>query len=159
KDGKPKRLASPEETERSPRIMKVVRLESYEDTLNNLELKRTTEQQLLLDLPPAQGPDKLREQYLLHYMLDVEIRGSQSLLNVEAFTDPTAYRLKVKRPGSDEMREVNVDLLETFNCLIGLTVQHIAAPRRFGASFRRDDDPDLPEDSPRRLLLDGRLKE
>ncbi|HSW29421.1 MAG TPA: site-specific DNA-methyltransferase [Longimicrobiales bacterium] len=159
KDGKPKRLATPEEAERSPRIMKVIRLESYEDTLNNLELRRTEEQQGLLDLAPAQGADGLREQYVLRYMLDVETRGSQSLLNVDAFTDPTAYRLKVKRPGSDETREVNVDLLETFNWLIGLTVQHIAAPRRFAASFSRDDDADLPKDAPRRLLLDGRLRE
>ena len=58
------------------------------------------------------GADGLKEQYLLRYMLNVETRGSQSLLNVQAFTDPTAYKLKVKRPGSDESREVNVDLLD-----------------------------------------------
>jgi len=159
KDGKPKRLATAEEAERSPRIMKVVRLESYEDTLNNLELRRSKEQQSLLALAPAQGADKLKEQYMLRYLLDVETRGSQSLLNVAAFTDPTAYKLKVKCPGSDESREVNVDLLETFNWLIGLTVEHIAAPRTFSATFQRDDDPGLPEDGPRRLKLDGRLKE
>ncbi len=73
---------------------------------------------------------------MLRYMLDVETRGSQSLLNVQAFTDPTAYKLKVKRPGSDESREVNVDLLETFNWLIGLTVQHIAAPQSFTRRVR-----------------------
>ena len=159
KDGKPKRLATAEEAERSPRIMKVIRLESYEDTLNNLELRRTEAQQSLLDSPQAQGADGFREQYLLRYMLDVETRGSQSLLNVSAFMDPTAYKLKVKRPGSDESREVNVDLLETFNWLIGLKVDHIAAPRTYSAAFRRDDDPDLPADAPRWLLLDGRLKE
>lgn len=159
KDGKPKRLATAEEAERSPRIMKVIRLESYEDTLNNLELRRTEAQQSLLDSSQAQGPDGFKEQYLLRYMLDVETRGSQSLLNVSAFMDPTAYKLKVKRPGSDESREVNVDLLETFNWLIGLKVNHIAAPRTYSAAFRRDDDPDLPADAPRRLLLDGRLKE
>ncbi len=91
-------------------------------------------------------------------MLDVETRESQSLLNVDAFADPTAYRLTVKRPGSDESREVNVDLLETFNWLIGLTVQHLAAPQTFSAEFKRDQDPDLPEDVRRRLLLKGRLK-
>lgn len=159
KDGKPKRLATAEEAERSPRIFKIIRLESYEDTLNNLELRRTEAQQSLLDSPQAQGADGFREQYLLRYMLDVETRGSQSLLNVSAFMDPTAYKLKVKRPGSDESREVNVDLLETFNWLIGLKVDHIAAPRAYSAAFRRDDDPDLPADAPRRLLLDGRLKE
>lgn len=82
-------------------------------------------------------------------MLDVETRGSQSLLNVEAFSDPTAYTLKVKRPGSDESREVNVDLLETFDWLIGLTVEHIAAPQSFSAAFERDAEG--------RLRLAGRL--
>lgn len=159
KDGKPNRLATGEEAARSPRIMKVVRLESYEDTLNNLELRRRKGQQSLLDRPEAGGPDGLKEQYLLRYMLDVESRGSSSLLNIAAFTDPTAYKLKVKRSGSDESREVNVDLLETFNWLIGLTVRHIAAPQTFRASFKRDDDPDLPKDAARRLLLDGRLKQ
>jgi adenine-specific DNA-methyltransferase len=151
KDGRPKRLATPEEAERSPRIVKVVRLESYEDALNNLETRRTGTQQLLLEAAEAQGADGLKEQYLLRYMLDVETRGSQSLLNVQAFTDPTAYKLKVKRPGSDESREVNVDLLETFNWLIGLTVKHIAAPQTFSAAFERDSE--------KRLRLKGRLKQ
>ncbi len=88
---------------------------------------------------------------MLGYMLNVEAEGSQSLLNVRAFTDPTSYKLKVKRPGSDENREVNVDLLETFNWLIGLTVQHIAAPQRFSAKFERDGEG--------RLQLKGRLKQ
>jgi adenine-specific DNA-methyltransferase len=151
KDGKPKRLATPEEAERSPRIVKLVRLESYEDALNNLETHRTGTQQLLLDAADAQGADGFKEQYILHYMLDVETRGSQSLLNVQAFTDPTTYKLKVKRPGSDESREVDVDLLETFNWLVGLTVKHIAAPRSFSAAFERDSET--------RLRLKGRLKQ
>ena len=151
KNGKPKRFATSEEAERSPRIMKVIRLESYEDTLNNLELHRTKEQQSLLDLAQAQGPEKLKEQYFLRYMLDVETRGSQSLLNIAAFIDPTAYKLKVKRPGSDESHEVNVDLLETFNWLIGMSVKHIASPQSFTAEFVRDDEG--------RLRLNGRLKQ
>ena len=132
-------------------ILKYCRLESYEDSLNNLDVRRTAIQQSLLDAAEAQGADGFKEQYLLRYMLDVETRGSQSLLNVQAFTDPTAYKLKVKRPGSDESREVNVDLLETFNYLIGLTVQHIAAPQSFTAEFERDSE--------KRLRLNGRLKQ
>jgi len=128
-----------------------VELESYEDALNNLESRRTEAQRTLLDATEAQGAGGLREQYLLRYMLDVETRGSQSLLNVQAFSDPTAYKLKVKRPGSDESREVNVDLLETFNWLIGLTVRHIAAPQAFSAAFERDSE--------KRLRLKGRLKQ
>jgi len=132
-------------------LIKVIRLESYEDTLNNLETRRSEVQQSLLQSPETHGTDGLKEQYLLRYMLDVETRGSQSLLNIQAFKDPTAYKLNVKRPGSDESREVTVDLLETFNWLIGLTVQHTAAPQTFTAAFERDAE--------KRLRLKGRLKQ
>lgn len=131
-------------------IFRYLALESYEDALSNLDLLRTVRQVSLLEAPDAQGAHGLREQYLLRYMLDVESRGSASLLNVRAFTDPTAYKLKVKRPGSDESREVNVDLIETFNWLIGLTVQQYAAPRVFSAEFERDSEG--------RLTLQDRLK-
>ena len=144
KDGKPRRLATPDEAERGPRIFKYLRLESYEDALNNiLTPRRSQAQQTLLDSPEAQGPDHLREQYILRYMLNVEAKGSPSLLNFQAFTDPTAYRLKIKCPGSDECRNVNVDLLETFNWLIGLTVRHIAAPQCYTAEFVRDAEKRL----------------
>ena len=151
KGGRPTRLATPAEAERSPRIVKVVEIESYEDSLNNLATTRTTEQRLLLDTAEALGTSGFREQYILRYMLSVETRGSQSLLDVQAFNDPTAYRLTVKRPGSGESREVNVDLIETFNWLIGLTVRHIAAPRAFSAAFERDTE--------KRLRLKRRLKQ
>jgi adenine-specific DNA-methyltransferase len=151
-DGRPSRLASAEELERSPRIIKYLRLESYEDALNNLvSPRRTNAQQSLLDTVEAQGADRLKEQYVLRYMLDVETADSPSLLNTQAFTDPTAYHLKIKRPGSDESREVSVDLLETFNWLIGLTVHHIATPQTFTAEFARDTE--------KRLQLKGRLKQ
>lgn len=98
--------------------MKYIYLESYEDALNNLELKRTDQQTLLLE-----QDDNLREQYVLSYMLDVESRGSQLLLNVESFRNPDQYKLRVERNGETQL--VNVDLIETFNWLLGLTVKHI----------------------------------
>jgi adenine-specific DNA-methyltransferase len=97
---------------------KYLRLESYEDALNNLKLKRTDKQTMLLE-----ADDEMREQYILSYMLDVESRGSQALLNVEAFRNPDKYTLRVERNG--ETQFVNVDLVETFNMLLGLTVKHI----------------------------------
>ena len=44
-----------------------------------------------------------------------------------------------------------IDLLETFNWLIGITVQHIAAPQSFTAEFERDAE--------KRLRLKGKLKQ
>ena len=97
---------------------KYFQLESYEDALNNLELKRTDKQGMFLD-----ADAEMREQYILSYMLDVESRGSQSLLNIEAFRNPDEYKLRVERNGETQL--VNVDLVETFNWLLGLTVKHI----------------------------------
>ncbi len=113
KDGKP--------TARDTGIshaFKYLRLESYEDALNNLEIQRTKEQSDLLNSDSA-----MREQYMLSYMLDVESRGSQSLLNIDHFRKPDQYQLKVEKHG--ETQAVKVDLPETFNWLLGLTVKHI----------------------------------
>ena len=119
-DGKPKSKGTPEEARYRARVIKCLRLESYEDCLNNLQLKRTNAQDDLL----TQAQD-LREDYTLHYMLHVETRGSASLLNIQKFTDPFSYKLKVSTGTVGETKEVNVDLVETFNWLIGLKVKHI----------------------------------
>ena len=151
KDGKPTQRPTLGQAEHGPRIVKIIRLESYEDALNNLETRRTTTQQSLLDAAEAQGPEGLKEQFLLHYMLDVDTRGSRSLLNVYTFRNPTDYKLTVKPAGSDESRQMSVDLQETFNWLVGLTVQHIAIPQSFIAEFERDTE--------KRLRLKGKLKQ
>lgn len=129
-------------------IIKVVRLESYEDCLNNLTLNISS------DIAPKAGDDLFRRDYLLRYMLDVETQGSQSLLNVAQFRDPTAYQLEIKRLGSDEREKRNVDLVETFNWLIGLHVDKLHAGRRFSATFVRKPDPLLPEDANTRLQVE-----
>ena len=116
---------------------KYLRLESYEDTLNNLVLNaNAARDRALADHPP------LARDYLLHYWLDVETQGSQSLLNVASFADPTAYRMRIKQPGSDVQAEQRIDLVETFNWLMGLWVQHLGAPVTLSATFEREADPE-----------------
>lgn len=123
--------------------IKTIRLESYEDTLNNLEIRRTSTQQTLIAPEENSVGSGFKEQYLLQYMLDVETRGSQSLLNLNCFSDPFSYRLKVKRPGSEESRELDIDLPETFNYLVGLTVRHVSVPELYNAEFERDNQKRL----------------
>jgi len=101
-------------------MFKYIRLESYEDTLNNLELKRTETQQSLL-----QKNDSLREDYMLRYMLDVESRGSASLLNIDRFSDPFNYKLDIATGSAGETKPTAIDLVETFNYLIGLRIKTI----------------------------------
>ena len=132
--------------------IKYIRLESYEDTLNNLRVEKKHTKGV--------GKDSaLREDFMLRYFLDVGTRGSKSLLNIDAFRDPTDYTLDVKKPGTDEYVTQNVDLLETFNYLIGLRIQRIFAPETFNATFKRETDPELPHDQETRLVVDGRLKQ
>jgi len=102
-----------------------VSIESYEDTLNNLQLRRTSAQGDLLNALPQQA----RDDYLLHYLLDVESRGS--LLSVDDFKKPFDYTLNVAVDSAGAFEPRKIDLVETFNYLIGLRVKHIdAQPQR-----------------------------
>ena len=98
---------------------KVLKIESYEDTLNNLQLFRTSKQQELLDTLPQSA----QEEYLMQYLLDIESRGS--LLSVEHFRKPFDCKLKVAVDSAGAYEERTIDLVETFNYLIGLRVKHI----------------------------------
>ena len=97
-------------------LTKIIRLESYEDTLDSLEVTTpdSAQQDLLADNPA------LAEDYRLRYALGVETSGSACLLGKD-FTDPFAYTLSVVRDGT--RREIPVDLPETFNYLLGLRVE------------------------------------
>lgn len=97
-------------------IVKVLKLESYEDTLNNLELKQPASDLF------AQN-EALQNDYLLHYMLDVESRDS--LLNTQHFAKPFDYQLNITTTSAGAYEAKNIDLVETFNYLIGLTVSEI----------------------------------
>jgi len=102
-------------------MFKYFNLESYEDALNNLHLKPNQAQQQLLDTNT-----NMQEEYLLQYMLDVESRDQ--LLNIQAFKNPFSYKLNITE--NNELVPTNVDLVETFNYLIGL---HVKRVQRSGA--------------------------
>jgi adenine-specific DNA-methyltransferase len=120
KDGRP---TSPQGVSH---VCKYVRLESYEDTLNNLELQRTRDQGDLLQANPD-----LREDYVLRYMLNVESASSRSLLSIDQFDEPFNYKLKLSTGNAGETRLTTVDLVETFNYLLGLHVKHMDSIRGF----------------------------
>lgn len=119
--------------------LKVVRMEGYEDALGNLALNRAPGQQQLLDGPDDSDQSEARQAYIMNYMLEVETSDSQSLLNTRQFANPTQYKLNIRSAGGDETKPVNVDLLETFNYLLGLTVEHIAAPIYFDAELSQGE--------------------
>ena len=102
-------------------LIKVIRLESYEDTLGNLRVQQTQEQAHLLD----KVDERFREQYDLSYWITEETRGSASLLDIDRFQDPWSYVLTVGQVSANEAKPVTVDLVETFNYLLGLRVRRV----------------------------------
>lgn len=95
-------------------MVKYLRLEQYEDTLNNIQLAADPTK-------PNLGFD---ESYLLGYMLDVESRDS--LFSKEWFTNPFDVKMLITR--NNERKEEQIDLVETFNYLLGLKVERTSWP-------------------------------
>ena len=112
RDGRPIRSATPEEAKRSPRIVKYMRLESYEDALDGIGFDEDAGR---LDL------DERIDGYLLKYMLNWETKQSETMLNAAKLTRPFDYHLRTHANG--ETRERTADVAETFNYLLGLNVR------------------------------------
>lgn len=111
KDGKPI------SREGSSHCFKYIRLEQYEDTLNNLTLQPTNINKENVGFYGG---------YILGYMLNIETRDS--LFNMKWFRNPWDMKLRITR--QNETREENIDVIETFNYLIGLNVRSITYPKK-----------------------------
>ncbi|RME57189.1 MAG: site-specific DNA-methyltransferase, partial [Caldilineae bacterium] len=129
KHGKPTRPATREEYARGPRIIKVLRLESYEDALNNISFDEES---------GAQALKLFGQAYLLHYMLRWEARQSETFLNIEKLQSPFSYRLLIHREG--ETQAQIVDLPETFNYLMGLDIETRQVYQMGGHEEGRQDE-------------------
>jgi len=121
KDGKPKRLPTKEEVERTPRLVKVLRLEGYEDALHNLATDETLKREAL---KASAHKERLGEDaYRLSYLVRLPLEASATMLNLAAMEHPFRYTLEVLM--EDGPRVETVDLVETFNFLHGLHVERL----------------------------------
>lgn len=96
-------------------IIKYQSLEQYEDTLNNIVFREP-------DRSVQETLDSFKD-YFLRYMLDYETRESSTRLAIDKFQTPFDYRIKVI--SGNEEKEITVDLVETFNYLLGLSIEHL----------------------------------
>ncbi len=120
KNGKPQKQDS------KSVFIKYMILETYEDVLNNLDLGSSKFNKDFLE-----ENKKLKEDYILGYWLDVETADSSSLLNIKQFEDPFNYKLNIGSGSVGATKPTTVDLVETFNYLIGLTVKTIDVLKGF----------------------------
>jgi adenine-specific DNA-methyltransferase len=121
KDGRPERLATKEEAERTPRLVKVLRLESYEDALHNTFSDQAIER--LAERERAYREAVGDEEYRIRYMVKLPLEASDSMLNLAKLEHPFDYTLEVLTDHGP--RTETVDLVETFNWLYGLRVHRL----------------------------------
>lgn len=93
-------------------FLKVIRLESYEDTLDGLE--HTPSKSDLIS-----QSSELAEDYYLRYSLGSETSSSPNLA-VNEFINPNSYYISIVQDGI--RKDIAADLPETFNYLIGLQI-------------------------------------
>ncbi len=96
-------------------------LEQYEDALENVEFEKP--QKALYELTD----------YFVKYMLKWETKGSKTFLNIDEMKDPFNYKLKIIE--NYQQKTVNVDLVETFNYLIGLNVSKYKVLQENGRKY------------------------
>lgn len=145
----------PEWVRRSPRLIKVLRLESYEDALFNLNGEPLESEQILAKL--SQNPEwkkrhdpVFREQnlYLLEYFSDVLEDGNPALLRpvveidgkrqvLVEWPDPDRIFLKRPQPSTDRgFVEQKVDWLETTVLWLGLCPVSYEEVQQNGCTYR-----------------------
>lgn len=107
-------------------FFKYQRLEQYEEALENIAFNASEDAvQKALEF----------EQYIPKYFLEFETKGSQTLVNTAAMQDPWDYKLKVW-DGFTYDNEQAVDLVETFNYLIGLHMQKCITKELNGKKYQ-----------------------
>lgn len=97
-------------------IYKIIKLEGYEDTLNNINFRKNS---AIADF----FNKEVANDYLIHYMFGVETKDS--LLNIDNFKKPFNYEMDIATDSAGATERKNIDLVETFNYLIGLHVKSI----------------------------------
>lgn len=113
--GKPVRSSKPlfegeKKSNGTSHIFQYIKLEQYEDTLNNIVFKQSSEKVA----PTFEFAERIK--YLLHYGTN----GSPSLLVVDHFARPFEYEMDIVR--LNEHVPTKIDLVTTFNFLLGIDV-------------------------------------
>jgi adenine-specific DNA-methyltransferase len=115
----------PQNTNGISHIFKYLTLEQYEDTLNNIDfMEGKTVQKTLMDM----------DGYVLRYMLDFESRESPCRMNVAKLERPFEYTLRITK--DSDLHNETVDLVETFNYLLGLKVKRVRTFGENGTTYR-----------------------
>jgi adenine-specific DNA-methyltransferase len=97
-------------------IVKYHSLEQYEDSLLNINFTN-----------PSLNT-KNSKNYTLKYMFDYETKDNQVFLNIDQLDNPFEYKLKIQY--NNEIKDVSIDLIETFNYIGGIIVSSLSMKKK-----------------------------
>ncbi|MDO9548901.1 MAG: DNA methyltransferase, partial [Candidatus Marinimicrobia bacterium] len=100
----------PQDMDGYSHIFQYLKLEQYEDTLNNIRFRET---------PEAVQAFSFRDR--IQYLLGKGAADSVSLMNIEKFSRPFDYTLDILK--LNERQPIKIDLVTTFNYLLGIEVR------------------------------------
>jgi adenine-specific DNA-methyltransferase len=124
----------PEGMDGTSHMFQYIYLEQYEDTLNNIFLPEIDEQLSL------ESTEKLR------YRLEKSLEKSPCVLDIGNFEKPFSYKMEITR-GQERNPDVSIDLVSTFNFLLGLDVEKILtyfnATRKYRVILGKRDGQDV----------------
>lgn len=134
----------PEWIQRSPRLIKVLRLESYEDALHNLAETPSERERAYAESfgqkPVAGFPDK-ENAYLLRYFAEVVVDGNPAMLRpvkegrvITEWDDPDSYMLELPAVGGSRFEKV--DWIETALLWLGLAAKRYEEVKENGRVYR-----------------------
>lgn len=129
KNGKPVRNDKPlieneYKSNGTSHIFQYLKLEQYEDTLNNIEFDHAREQHA----PAFEFAERI--QYLLRYGTN----NSPSLLAIDKFNRPFEYEMDIIR--LNERQPTRIDLVTTFNFLLGIDVVRYRTMQHQNRAYR-----------------------
>ncbi len=111
----------PKNREGISHMVRYQRLEDYEDTLNNLDAGDN-----------QTGVEEFTSNSL-EYFLNFEVDGP-SLLDLDGLKNSFSYEMKIRE--GDESKRETIDLVETFNYLLGLEVEKIRRYEKLDREYR-----------------------
>jgi len=132
KGGKPERMATKEEAERTPRVVKVLQLESYEDALHNVASDATVQRAARREAAHKNAAGD--EHYRIKYLVSLPLEASDTMLSLEKLEHPFAYTLEILTDDGPQQKQA--DLVETFNYLYGLRVKRYETWAHDGRGYR-----------------------
>ena len=102
-------------------IFQYLKLEQYEDTLNNIEFQTNEIQLSIFDN--------------ICYQFRQGTQGSDSLLNLQKFAKPFSYTMKIVQQ-NEPKEDTPIDLITTFNFLLGIEISRYKVETQNEVEYR-----------------------